>query len=380
MKKKRILWSIALILVCFLLIVVFIRPKEKVKDDILIGAILPLTGTAAEFGIGNKNGFDLAVNEVNQHGGINGRKVKIIYEDSKNEPKTALSAFQRMKVTTKLDALFTCMSSVSLALKPLVKTDPILTFSVAAAPKLTDSVDFIYRLLPTTAIQAEILSQLMVEQLKKSTKSIQSIELENERIQIVLFYLNDDFGLSFASSFKKKVIDNKDVSLNISSFDGNQNDFKNDIVKNISINTTSGVAVGGYGSSLGILIKQLREFGYKGPIYGTPDMGYPNILDLVKENLGEAYIVDFDIDKNNPNVKKFIEEYKTIHSQDPSMDAYIGYDGLHIFLKAFELLSYDKSESLIEAIKTIDSINGVTGNIKILESGDIIFPLTLKKL
>jgi branched-chain amino acid transport system substrate-binding protein len=151
-------------------------------------------------------------------------------------------------------------------------------------------------------------------------------------------------------------------------------------VKTINSNKINAVALGGYGSSLGILIKQLREFGYKGPIYGTPDMGYPNVLDVVKENLGEAYIVDFDVDKNNPKVQKFMEDYKTIHSQEPSMDAFIGYDGLNLFIKACESLSNDKSKSLIEIIKTIDSFDGVTGKIKILESGDILFPLTLKKL
>jgi branched-chain amino acid transport system substrate-binding protein len=65
--------------------------KEKEPKVYKIGAILPLTGNLAILGEPEKNGMSLAEEIINQQGGINGRPIKIIFEDSKGQPKEAVS-------------------------------------------------------------------------------------------------------------------------------------------------------------------------------------------------------------------------------------------------------------------------------------------------
>ncbi|MDB5259689.1 MAG: Extracellular ligand-binding receptor [Candidatus Taylorbacteria bacterium] len=65
-------------------------------NPIVIGAVISLTGPAASFGEYAKNGMDLAASEINAAGGIDGRQVRIIYEDDQTNPKSAVSAFTKL--------------------------------------------------------------------------------------------------------------------------------------------------------------------------------------------------------------------------------------------------------------------------------------------
>ena len=294
MKKFQLIMSILLLSFSTLFI---LNGCEKIDENIKIGAILPLTGSASEFGVGNKNGIDIAVERINNSGGLNGTSIQIIYEDSQGDPKIGVNAFNKITGTEKINSLFVCMSSVSMAIKTLAEQKGLLTLCVAAAPDLTTDINNIFRLLPTTTIQAKKIAEYIASERKDGAV-------------ISVFYIQDDFGYSFKNSFDE-VANIKGLKIvNENEFTKDGTNFRNIILK--ALNQRPNIIVfGGYGSSLGILIRQIREAGYKGPIYGTPDMGYPKVLDVVKENLGEAYIIDFDVDENS-------EDLSLIHISEPT--------------------------------------------------------------
>ena len=66
------------------------------KDEIVIGSIQDLSGPLAGFGKQSRNGMQLAVDEINEQGGINGRKLKLLVEDSAYDPKKAVLAAQKL--------------------------------------------------------------------------------------------------------------------------------------------------------------------------------------------------------------------------------------------------------------------------------------------
>lgn len=367
MNKKIVLGIAAILLLALVGVGIYKNlSKNKEKDVIKIGAILPLTGDAAEFGNGNKTGIELAIIDINDKGGINGKIVEMIYEDSKNNPTTAITIYNKIRALNSINSLFSCMSSVSLALKPLTEQDKLVTFCVAAAPELTKESKYIYRLLPTTNIQALKIGEFLKQQNNKNEK-------------IALLSIVDDFGNSFKESFRGIA---QQTGLNIVSendFRKDGTNFRNIITKTLSKSPTIFV-IGGYGSALGVLIKQIREQGFNGTIYGTPDMGYPKVLEVVGNNIGNAYVIDFDIDKSKPEVENFINKYKSRFIKEPSMDAFLGYDGINILIKAQMLVEQKKMKSLKDALLSIKEFNGITGKITILEDGDIIFPLKFRKL
>lgn len=97
---------------------------------ILIGAPISLSGPAASFGEYAKQGMDLAVNEINSKGGINGRKVVVIYEDDRTDAKSSLSAFNKLVNVDKVDGLIGGLwDFVAQPLIPLAKTSDVAYIS-----------------------------------------------------------------------------------------------------------------------------------------------------------------------------------------------------------------------------------------------------------
>ena len=71
--------------------------EKEVKEEVIkIGVILPLTGNAAVYGLSAKEGIDLSLEDINNTGGINGKTIQMIYEDSQCDSTKAVSAAHKL--------------------------------------------------------------------------------------------------------------------------------------------------------------------------------------------------------------------------------------------------------------------------------------------
>jgi ABC-type branched-subunit amino acid transport system substrate-binding protein len=124
MKKNNRNCSLVFALISIIIAVLLVFSfgcAKKVDKEINIGIIVPLTGDAAVYGNALKKGLDLAVDEINKTGGIKGKKVSLIYEDSQADPKTAISAFNKLVTVNKVSLIIGDMfSSTTLSIAPLV--------------------------------------------------------------------------------------------------------------------------------------------------------------------------------------------------------------------------------------------------------------------
>ena len=106
-------------------------PKPPVK----LGALLPLTGPSAATGQDMKDGYELAVEQINAAGGINGANVQVIYEDDKNDPATAVASWEKLVNSDKVEVMIGGLAStISLALaEPAKKAKVPMAWTGAAA-------------------------------------------------------------------------------------------------------------------------------------------------------------------------------------------------------------------------------------------------------
>ena len=74
----------------------FTNAQGVTKDEILIGGVGPITGPAAYIGLGGRDGLAMAIKEINAQGGINGRKIKLSFEDDGHSPSKALGAVKKL--------------------------------------------------------------------------------------------------------------------------------------------------------------------------------------------------------------------------------------------------------------------------------------------
>src|SRR5574344_2690159 len=95
MAKCSVLSAIALAVCGF----AFSGCSKKSNDTVKIGGIFPLSGSVAVYGVECKNGIDLAIEEINAAGGINGKQIVLVSEDDEGNPEKSVSAYK--KLTTK---------------------------------------------------------------------------------------------------------------------------------------------------------------------------------------------------------------------------------------------------------------------------------------
>lgn len=105
--------------------------KKETPDVLQLGAILSLSGNGAPYGEPARDGLLLATEEINQSGGINSKKVEVLFEDSEFNPKKAVDAYQKLK-SQGINHFITNGSSVSVAVSNPVRTDENIMFEVGA--------------------------------------------------------------------------------------------------------------------------------------------------------------------------------------------------------------------------------------------------------
>ncbi len=137
--------KIVIFVLCLMLL--FFVNCGKSQNVIKIGFIGPLTGDYANYGIMMSNAAKIAIEEKNSNGGIDGKKIVLIAEDSEGKVEKANSAMEKLVSVDKVFALIGgVFSGESLAIAPRAEAEKILMCSPSATHKaLTSKGNFIFR-------------------------------------------------------------------------------------------------------------------------------------------------------------------------------------------------------------------------------------------
>jgi branched-chain amino acid transport system substrate-binding protein len=122
-----------------------IPPQLHAEDAIRIGSILSLSGPIAAIGEGARRGQQLAIEDINNSGGINGRNIEVIYEDSAGEPARAVSALNKLAAEVTYPIIYSSLTSVAQAIKPLTEKRGTLLFMEAGLTGILDGTKLAVR-------------------------------------------------------------------------------------------------------------------------------------------------------------------------------------------------------------------------------------------
>jgi branched-chain amino acid transport system substrate-binding protein len=173
------------------------RKSSDSTDPIRIGASLSLTGVAADFGDMSKKAMELAVAEINENGGMEGRKVELYIEDDKTAPQDALSAYRKLVDIDHVDAVVGGLFDFTAQpLFPLAQNEKV-TFVSPVNFAIEDSFvlnDYIFVMYPTFE---SVVRQLKDSIDKKGVKQMSMLRFQSdfsaeieETIEEVLTELN----------------------------------------------------------------------------------------------------------------------------------------------------------------------------------------------
>jgi len=188
-RSKKVYLMIFIFLLSFPFLVLISCSKEQ--GIYKIGVIGPFTGEGATYGAAMKRGIELALEEINASGGINGNRLVAIYEDSKLLPKEGVNAFNKLVQIDKVPVIIGAAASrVTLAIAPLAqKNKVVLLSSISTSDSLRHVGDFIFRNVPPNSIQGKTAAYFIIQKLHKR--------------KVAIFYKNDEYGSDLTKSFKK---------------------------------------------------------------------------------------------------------------------------------------------------------------------------------
>jgi len=348
--------------------------REKIlsppQEEVTIGAILPITGPASVLGEFVRNGIIVAAEEINAQGGINGRPLRVIIEDSKNDPKEAISAYRKLVASERVSAVISSMSGVSSALVPLAESDrKILFATTVSASKFAAKSPWVFRLFISADIDAATAARFAHQKLNAKTAAILHVE--------------DDMGKSFASVFETTFSAVGGSIAITEAFSATTMDFRNVAAKLIGLRVDLLYLVG-YDKNLGILIKQLRESGVTMPVLSIATVGEPYVIQQAGTAAEGIYFTSTQYDPQNPRndiVRKFVSKSEALTGKTPNYFAAFAHDSLVALCSALRTVTDPTdSESVRVALTEIPPLDGVVGTVSFDVDGDAFFPMIVKQI
>jgi hypothetical protein len=193
MKRKNL--SMVGILVA---IVLGITSPLLAADTYKIGAALPLTGPAQFLGEAEREAMNMAVDEINEKGGVNGQKLEVIYIDTKADVNTALSVVEKLMSLYKVPVIITTDSNSALATMDNTEKAKVVHLSVARADTFTEKgYKYCFRNQPT--------NKMLMDQYMKDMAS----QLRTKKLAILV--ANYPYGLSALDGLKKAKLPSVDI-------------------------------------------------------------------------------------------------------------------------------------------------------------------------
>lgn len=361
--KRKIWIGIGIVVLVALTIVLIVTQTKKEPGEIKIGAILPLTGDMAKFGESFKNGIDLAVEEINNAGGIRGIKPQVIYEDDAGESKQAVFAFRKLITQDKVQTVIGgVMSSTAMPIAPIAEKEKVIIISpTATAPDLSQFKNYFFRVQPSDNYEGRVMAEFAYKQLKVEEAAI--------------FYVNNDWGKGLIEVFKNKFTELSGKISIEESYELGNTDFKTQITK-IKAKNPEYLYLLGYLKELSIILKQMSELGVNSRILSAYSFHDPKLLEMGAEVAENAIFTmpTYDPKSKNPMITKFTNKYKAKYNKEPDMFAAHSYDCMKILGYVMQKEIFTGPE-ISDGLHKVVDYHGVTGKTTFDENGDVAKPL-----
>jgi branched-chain amino acid transport system substrate-binding protein len=324
-------------------------------DEIRIGMIGPLTGPVAQYGNAMKTAIELAVEEINNDGGILGAPVKLIIEDDASVPSQSVSAAEKLCTQDEVHVVIAAYnSSCVLAHMEVTRREGVPQINpIATADAITKSGnDFIFRNCATNPMQVNQLANYVFE----------NMDLD----RFAILHENTDYGIGIAESFIEAAQKAGKEIITVETYNPGDTDFYAQLTKIKELNP-DGMLMGGNLTEGSQITKQARELGLDVQKFGMGGLSSPE-FDNLAEGSNEGMIVTsyFELNTPNPLAREFIENYHAKWGKYPDMFAAATYEAMYIAKAAIENAEYtdDLAQYRInirDAIRALDELPGVQG-------------------
>lgn len=331
--------------------------NESKNNVITIGAILPQTGPGAIFAQYIREGSELAAEEINA---TQAKKVRIIYEDSQNLPREAVTVYNKLVATEHPPVVMVALSSVARALAPLAAESRTAQVYIAVAiPDITDGKHR-FRVYPEASGMSGVMAGFTARKLKASTAAV--------------FYVNDDFGRVSLDAYRRAFEQQGGKVVFAESYELQETNFRPQISKLKNLDPAPDVIyLSGYGPAYGVAVRQFREQEVSQQITADMTMGLPNTHEQIGSAGDNVYFVDGRVSPD------FVNRFKSKYGKEPSSYAGYSYDIIHLLNRVAQTKTEFTFNSVVEGLLATKDYPGAMGTISITPTGDATLQFVVKK-
>ena len=325
-----------------------------VAADIKIGAAEALTGPAAKYGVAIKNGFTLAVDEINAKGGINGNKIALIVEDEQGKKEEAITVFKKLIFQDKVVMLFgPTLSNSAFAADPIANAAKIVAFGTSnTADGITAIGPHVFR---NSVMESDVLPVT-------TRAAIKHFSLK----KVAVIYGNDDaFTKNGYDVFKSTLESQKIQVTDTETYAKGDVDFKAQLTK-IKATNPDAIVCSCLAEEAANIILQTRTLGMKQPFIGGNGFNSPKLFEIAKDAADNTIMGSpWSAENSAPANKAFIAAYKAKFNAEPDQFAAQAFDAMHIAAEALKKAKLTGSlekdrEAVREALPGV-KVDGATG-------------------
>ncbi len=297
-------------------------------DPIVIGHLASITGELAGTGAYTKRGFDMAVAEINEAGGINGRQLEVAEYDTGADAPTAVSALQRLLQDEPVAIMGPIWDHQHLAWAQTIENEEVPIFYSAGNESLSAQDNpWMFGLHPSDKLAAEALVDFAAEELGISRLAVQHIALE--------------YGSEAASAIEARAQERVDVEVvSTESHGPGDRDVSAQLGSHLQ-GDPEGLIAWTFPADQAVIMRQTAEMDFPGAHLGVTAAVLPDTLDLVADEDAEGWygeVAAFLIGNDDPEVVDWVERYQQEYGADVQPTAFdaIAYDGTYIMAAAME--------------------------------------------
>ncbi|MDR2991541.1 MAG: ABC transporter substrate-binding protein [Burkholderiaceae bacterium] len=326
--------------------------------DIAVGVAEALSGGAAQYGNNIRNGLQLAADEINAAGGINGNKIKLVIEDEQTKKEEAINVFRKLIFQDKVVmVLGPTLSNGALAADPIAQSAKTVVLGTSnTVDGITDPGNYVFRNSVTEASVIPVTVKVAKEKL--GLKKV-----------AVMYGNNDALSKGGYDVFKKALADQHIAVTTTETFATGDVDFKAQLTK-IKGTNPDAIVLSALIAEGGPIVAQARQLGITAPFIGGNGMNNPKLFDLAPGAASDGVWVGGPWSLNNatPENAKFIAAYKARYHTSPDQFAAQAYDGMHIAGAAMKQVHFSgnlaKDRAALRDALATAQWTGATGPLK----------------
>ncbi|HEX5598389.1 MAG TPA: ABC transporter substrate-binding protein [Micromonosporaceae bacterium] len=320
---------------------------------IKIGAVLDITGAGASLGVPERKTLEMLTKELNESGGINGRKIELIVEDNQSTEDGAAKAMNEM-VSKKVDiVLGASRTGPSLAMRQIAESSKTPMISLAANAKIVEGAHWVFKTAQNDAVVLENIVDYAKSQGWKTIGLLRDSSGYGEGVAETLAELGKPHGISVAR---------------IEKFAPDATDFTAQMI-NIRNAKADVNLIWGIPPAAALAQKAYRQLGITTPVLQSHGIGNQVFLDTAGSTgdglvapLGRLLVADQlpDSDPQKTVLTKFLADYQKAYNENPSTFAGHAYDAFQLAVDAFKTVGTDK-QRVRDHLEQLKGFVGVTG-------------------